>query len=141
MSKYRKILLAAVAAIVTAYGGALALIVAQGGSALALTLGVVCYLVWVAAIIAVQAAVTPGNDPDEREALIDLRSEQLSARVSEAGVFGLLALVLVSAFTGPEPLGWLAPTRTDTLVAYLITIVTAAALARLIYALWLERRA
>lgn len=140
MSQYFKILLAAAIAVFVAYAGFMSLILIGVSSAKALTLGVLGYVAWVAIVIAVQAAMTPGLAPDEREALIDLRSEQLAARMFEAGIFALLALVLVSAFTGPEVLGCFAPNRPEALVAYLISIVTAATLARLTYALWQERR-
>lgn len=145
MSKYRRILLTAFVAVALGYLAVAGLIIAtpgtDGPSAAAMMAYTLGFLLWVGLAIAAQAALIRAQTPDEREALIHLRSDRLAAWTLEGGILALLALALIDELAGPGLLGRLAPRHLDALVLYLLGIVTTAALARLSYALWHEARA
>lgn len=139
MRQYRKIILAALGAVATGYA-AVAIFIGPwsgeaGTSPTVLAACAIGYLLWVMAVLVVQAALTKQECPDEREALIDQRSEKLGARLLEAGVFALIAGVVISAFVDPEGAGRFSVKDADTLVFYLLGIVTFAAVGRFAFIL------
>lgn len=70
--------------------------------------------------------------PDEREQLVDARSEQIGARVLDAGVFGVVILAIYEASAGPNSLGSYSLTRPEALVFAMITISSLAAISRML---------
>lgn len=142
MRYYRKIILTALAAVATGYA-AVAFIIGpwNEGANTPPTVLAACaigYLLWVMAVLVVHATLTKEEHPDEREALIDQRSEQLSARLLEAGVFAVIAGVIIGAFVDPEGSGRFTATDADTLVFYLLGVVPFAAIGRFAFILHQE---
>lgn len=144
MRQYRKIILTALVAVATGYA-AIAVIIGpwKGDAATSPAVLASCaagYLLWVFAVLLVQATGTSSEAPDERERLIDQRSEQLTARLLEAGVFALIAGVVIAAFVDPQRTSRFSPSQPDTLIFYLLGIVTFAALGRFAFILHQETR-
>lgn len=142
MRQYRKIILAALGAVATGYATVAVVIGPWNGSTptspAVLASCAIGYLLWVMAVLAVQVILTQNEHPDEREALIDQRSEQLNARLLEAGVFALIAGTVISAFVDPDGTSRFAATDADTLVFYLLGVVTFAAIGRFAFILYHE---
>lgn len=142
MRYYRNIILAALGAVVTGYA-AVALVIAPwnndtAASPFVLASCTVGYLLWVIAVLVAQAMAGKQSDPDERETLIDRDSEQLSARLLEAGVFVLIAGVIIGAILDPNGTSRFSTSHADTLVFYLLSIVTIAAIGRFSFILHQE---
>lgn len=144
MRYYRKIILGALGAVATGFAAVTTVIGPWAGDAMTsktvLATCAIGYLLWVMAVLVVLATLTKQEHPDEREALIDQRSEQLNARLLEAGVFALIAGVVISAFTDPEGSSRFSASNADTLVFYLLGIVTFAAIGRFAFILYHEVR-
>lgn len=134
MRQYRKIILAALVAVATGYAAVAVVIGPWSGetttSPTVLAACAIGFLLWVMVVLGIQAALTKPEYPDEREAQIDQRSEQLNARLLEAGVFALIAGVVIGAFLDPEGTRRFSTHNPDTLVFYLLGIVTFAAVGR-----------
>lgn len=142
MSHYAKLMLWAAIAVVFAYTGFF-ISMSDGltigdRSPMFMALAVIGFLGTVGIIIFVQqwlSKPTARAFPDERERLLDGRSEQVGARILEAGVFAVIALVIYEASTGPGGLGTYSLMRPEALVFALITINAIAAVARMITAI------
>lgn len=148
MSSYQKLMATAIAAVALSFIGFAIIILRQPSDvpmpSSTMTMIIIGYIAFVFCVIFAQQrfAKSPSRDfPDEREADLDVKSEQIGYRTLEAGVFILIALTLLGSSNNFAEWGRFSLMRPEGLIFALMSIVTFAGLARLISALLMDRRA
>ena len=147
MSQYAKLMLWAAIAVELAYIGFF--VAMTDGLNLGtrsprfLGFAVIGFMAAVAVIIAGQRLFLTAENrpfPDEREGLVDLKSERDGGRFLEAGLFIVIALAIYEASAGPNTLGSFSLTRPEAIVFAMITIAAFASVLRMLLAVVRDQR-
>ena len=147
MSHYAKLMLWAAIAVEIAYVGFF--VAMTDGLSLGdrspkfMSFSVLGFLAAVAFVIFLQQLLSKPVSrafPDEREEIVDARTELFGSRCLEAGVLAVAALAIFEAAAGPDSLGSYSLTRPEAVVFAMITISSLAAIARMVLAMIQDQR-
>ncbi len=147
MSHYSKTMLGAAIAVELAYIGFFILMtdgLSLGArSPTFMAFSVLGFLAAVAVVVFGQQMISkpPGHAfPDEREEMLEAKSEQSGARILEGGVLAVAALAIYQAAAAPDSLGSYSLTRPEGVVFAMVTIISIAAVGRMLLALVWDQR-
>ncbi len=145
MSYYEKIIQGLSVAIIVAYGSFVFMMVGDDGL-IAANAGylLTCLVIYVVVIIIITVicivylsskSKQQNVEPDEREELVDIKSERVGYFILEFSVIGLVLLSLVEAFNGNEAFGSFSLTSSAGLIFALISVVSISGFSRLVAAI------